>query len=273
MCHHCVIESVKSRMLSRRDIFRGGAAMAAATAVGAAAVPARVEAAAYRLGPTDLTHELHENFPSFDGEQQVFIEPKYRIDSDGYNLNYWRFEEHIGTHIDAPLHFSADGRSVAELTVEDLVCPLVIIDIREKAAENPDAQVTPEDIAAWTSRHGDIPEGACVAMLSGWGSRAGDDGFRNADESGTMHFPGFHVEATNLLLEETTARAIAVDTMSLDYGPSPDFAVHYSWLPAGRYGIEGVANLEQVPPNGRTLVVGAPKMRNGTGGPARVFAI
>lgn len=48
----------------------------------------------------------------------------------------------------APLHFSADGKSVAEIPVENLVVPLAIIDIREKAAANADAQVTPDDIKA-----------------------------------------------------------------------------------------------------------------------------
>ncbi len=39
MCHHCVIESVKDRMISRRDLFRGGAAAAAAGAMAAVAAP------------------------------------------------------------------------------------------------------------------------------------------------------------------------------------------------------------------------------------------
>ncbi|MEO3997747.1 cyclase family protein [Mesorhizobium sp. CAU 1732] len=273
MCHHCVIETVKSRMLSRRDLFRGSAAVASVAAIAATAAPKPLFAQSAPMKAEDLTHELHENFPSFDGEQQVFIEPKYKLDPDGYNLNIWRLEEHIGTHIDAPLHFSADGRSVAELPVEDLVCPLAIIDIRAKAAESDDAQVTPDDIAAWISANGDLPEGVCVAMLSGWGEHVTTDKFRNADEAGTMHFPGFHVEATNMLIEQSSAKAIAVDTMSLDFGQSPDFAVHYSWLPSGRYGIEGVANLDRLPASGATIIVGAPKMRGGTGGPARVFAV
>ncbi len=273
MCHHCVIENVKSRMLSRRDLFRGSAAVAGAAALAATAAPRPLFAQGAPLRAEDLTHELHEQFPTFDGQQQFFIEPKYKIDGDGYNLNYWRLEEHCGTHIDAPLHFSADGRSVSELEVGELVCPLAVIDIREKASQDADAQVTPDDIDAWVAEHGDIPEGACVAMLSGWGERVSGDEFRNADEGGTMHFPGFHVEATNKLLEEGRAAAIAVDTLSLDFGQSPDFAVHYSWLPAGKYGIECIANLDRLPATGATLVVGAPKVRNGTGGPARVFAL
>ena len=60
-----------------------------------------------------------------------------------------------------------------------------------------------------------------------------------------MHFPGFHIEATQALLE-TKAVGMAVDTLSLDHGPSGDFATHYAWLPAGRYGIfDLVGNAEE----------------------------
>jgi kynurenine formamidase len=213
MCHHCVVESVKSRMLSRRDFFRGSAAAAGAVAIAATAAPRPLFAQGNPMRAIDLTHELHEGFPTFAGEQQFFVEPKFEIASDGYNLNIWTMEEHIGTHIDAPLHFSEDGNSVAEIAVEELVCPLAIIDIRERADADPDAQVTPDDIAAWVSEHGDIPDGACVAMLSGWDRHADGDMFRNADEDGVMHFPGFHVEATDMLMEETGARVIAVDRL------------------------------------------------------------
>jgi kynurenine formamidase len=75
------------------------------------------------------------------------------------------------------------------------------------------------------------------------------------------------------MLLETGAVAIASDSLSLDHGPSPDFAVHYAWLPTGRYGIECLAGLDAVPPAGATLVVGAPKHKGGSGGPARVLAL
>jgi kynurenine formamidase len=68
-------------------------------------------------------------------------------------------------------------------------------------------------------------------------------------------------------------KGMAVDTLSLDFGQSPDFAVHYAWLPSGRWGLECVANLESMPGAGGTIVVGAPKVRGGTGGPSRVFGM
>ena len=157
--------------------------------------------------------------------------------------------------------------------VEDLA-PLVVVDIRSKASESADAQLTPDDLKAWTDANGDIPEGAIVAMLSGWGDHVATDKFRNVGDDGkTMHFPGFHVEAAQALMEQPSVKAIAVDTLSLDFGMSPDFIVHNTWLPSGRYGIEGIANLDRLPASGATIVVGAPKIRGGTGGPARIFAM
>ena len=273
MCHACVIENVKSNMLSRRALFRGGLA-ATGAAVAAAAAPAPLFAqSAATAKAHDLTHELYDMFPTYFGAQQLFMEQKFNFKEHTFNLYELRISEHTGTHIDAPLHFTADGKSVAELPVEDLVAPLVVIDIKAKAVENPDAQVTPEDIKAWTDANGPIPDGAIVAMNSGWAAHVATDKFRNLGADGkTMHFPGFHVDAVKQLLEGTT-KAIAVDTLSLDFGQSPDFIVHNTWLPAGRYGIEGIANLDALPAKGATIVVGAPKVRGGTGGPARVFAM
>jgi kynurenine formamidase len=68
--------------------------------------------------------------------------------------------------------------------------PLAIIDIRAKAAANPDAQVTPDDINAWVARNGPIPDRACVAMNSGWDAYVTEPKFRNVDEKKVLHFPG-----------------------------------------------------------------------------------
>ncbi|SOC40238.1 kynurenine formamidase [Rhizobium subbaraonis] len=271
MCNACVIESVKTNMLSRRGLFRAAAAGAiTAAAVGTGALSPAIAAAPASV--TDLTHELYEEFPTFFGPQQFFREQKFNFKEHTFNLFELRYSEHTGTHMDAPLHFSADGMSVAEIPVENLVVPLAVIDIRQKAADDPDAQLTPDDLKAWIAANGEIPDNACIALNSGWSAHLGTDKFRNADAEGKMHFPGFHVEAVQALLE-TKAAGIAVDTLSLDYGISPDFATHNTWLPAGRWGLEAVANLDRLPAKGATLVVGAPKVRGGTGGPARVLAL
>lgn len=271
MCDICVMNSVKERMLSRRNFFKGTAAAAvgAAATGGLVAKPALAEG---HGGVVDMTHTYDETFPTYFGEPGIAYDKTFDFAESGFNLYNLTVNEHTGTHIDAPLHFSADGQSVDEIPVSNLVCPLVKIDIAAKAAEDPDAQVTPDDLTAWIAAHGEIPDGACIAMFSGWAEKAATEAFRNADGEGVMHFPGFHIEAAEMLLE-TGAVGIAVDTLSLDHGPSADFATHYAWLPTNRYGIECLAGLGDVPESGATLVVGAPKHARGSGGPARIFAL
>jgi kynurenine formamidase len=109
--------------------------------------------------------------------------------------------------------------SADQIPLSMLIVPLVVVDIREKAEENPDAQLTVEDLRRWERRHGRIPKDACVAMNSGWAEKVNTPEFRNADANGVLHFPGFHIEAAQFLLEERQVNGIAVDTLSLDYGP------------------------------------------------------
>ena len=272
MCHPNIMEHVKAKALNRRDLFRGSAAAGAAIVASTALAPRPVLAQGANRA-VDLTYTMTYDFPTYFGEQQFFDEDVFTYGENGFNLKFLRVNEHTGTHIDVPLHFTDGGASTDEVPVETLVCPLAIVDIREKADANPDAQVTPDDLTAWIARHGPIPQGACVAQNSGWQSRMGSPRFRNADDDGKMHFPAFHVEAAMMLLEEAEVAGIGVDTLSLDYGLSADFITHYTWLPANRWGLENMANLDQLPSTGATLIVGAPKHQGGTGGPCRVIAL
>ena len=111
-------------------------------------------------------------------------------------------------------------------------------------------------------------------MHSGWAQHVSNPAkYTGKDASGVFHFPGVSPEAAEWLMKERTISGLAVDTLSLDNGPSKDFKVHYSWLPSGRWGLENVANLDKVPAAGATLVVGVAKVKDATGGPARLIAL
>ena len=179
-----------------------------------------------------------------------------------------------GTHLDAPIHFSESGITAEKIAADTLVVPLAVIDVAAKAARNPDYEMTREDCAAWERQHGRMPENACVAMHSGWARHVSDAAkFTGKDAAGVFHFPGFGAEVTEWLLKRRSVAGIAVDTLSLDPGPSKDFKTHRMWLPSGRWGLENVANLDQVPAAGATLVVGVAKVKDATGGPARLIAL
>ena len=272
MCDICVMESVKKQMLSRRDLFRTAAAGVALAAVGSTMTGTPALAAGHSK-VIDMTHVLHPDFPTYFGSSQFSMKQKFNYKEHKFNLFEIMVNEHTGTHVDAPLHFSENGKSVSEIPVENLIAPLCVIDISERAAKDADTLVTPDDIKAWIAKNGDIPANACVAMNSGWQKYVNTPKFRGADDNKKQHYPGFHVEAAKMLMEQTGATSLAVDTLSLDHGISSTFATHYAWLPSGRFGIENIANLDKVPAKGATLVVGAPKHRGGSGGPARIFAM
>lgn len=267
MCDVCVTEAVKQRMLSRRELFMAAPVLAAATVLAPAAL------AATPSKVYDLTHTISPEFPTYFGKPGISFDKKFDFKANGFNLYEMTLNEHTGTHVDAPLHFSADGHSVDAIPVTDLVVPLVVVDIREKAAAQVDAQLTPDDLKAWIAKHGPLPERCCVAMLSGWDAHVGSPKFRGADDKGTQHYPGFHVEAAKMMIEQASVVGIASDSLSLDIGSSADFATHYAWLPTNRWGIECIKGLADLPATGATLVVGAPKHAGGSGGPARVLAL
>ena len=111
-------------------------------------------------------------------------------------------------------------------------------------------------------------------MLSGWSAKVGDAAkYTGKDAAGTFHFPGIAPELPEWLLKERNVLGLAVDTLSLDNGPSKDFKTHKTWLPSGRWGLENVANLDKVPASGATLVVGLAKVKGATGGPVRLIAL
>lgn len=273
MCGPQVMDHVKN-VLGRRDVLRLGTAAAAASVLGTG----RAQTAAPRTLPlgriADLTHVLSPKFPVFPGFDPMTMRTIVTVQKDGFYANRWDLGEHSGTHMDAPAHFIEGGVSADRVPPQQLFAPLAVIDLRPRAARDPDTSVTVDDLLAWERRHGRLPAGAAVVMNSGWAERASDGArFLNADASNTLHFPGFSPEAAEFLVRERDIAGIGVDTLSLDIGAAKEFKAHVSVLGAGKWGLEGVANLDGVPPTGATLIVGGPKVENASGGPTRLFAV
>jgi kynurenine formamidase len=223
----------------------------------------------------DLSYPLTAEFPLFPVYDPVRVAEKFNCESDGFFVKSWAFDEHSGTHVDAPAHFGVGAATVDRIAPEELILPLVIVDISERVERDHDATVLPDDVLAWERRHGSLPERCALFARTGWASRVHDPAaYLNADAGGTMHAPGFDPLLTDFLKEERPGvRAIGLDTASLDIGASRDFPAHASWLPSGRYGIENLANLEHVPATGAVAIVGAPALAGGSGGPTRVLAV
>ena len=247
--------------------------------VAAAAVRPPIDLAAYRL--VDLTYPFDEETVYWPTSPSGFeLETLHYGPTEAgffYSAHRYSAPEHGGTHLDAPIHF-AEGRQAAdEVPLERLVGPAVVIDVSEKAAEDPDYRLTPEDVAAFEAEHGEIGEGAIVLLRTGWGERWGDRarylGDDTPGDASNLHFPAYGAEAARHLVEERRVAVLGLDTVSLDHGPAADFPVHQVAAAANVPGLENVANLGELPATGAWVIALPMKIAGGSGGPVRIVAL
>jgi kynurenine formamidase len=185
--------------------------------------------------------------------------------------------EHGGTHIDAPIHFGQGRMTVDRIPLERLAGPGVVVDVRAKCVVQPDYAVAVEDLLAWETLHGRIPDRAIVLVWTGWGTRWPDRkrylGSDTPDEAGTLHFPGLSVAAADFLVQQRAVLGVGIDTASIDPGYVSDFPVHQRLNTADVYALENVAALDRLPPRGATIFALPIKIKGGTGGPVRIMAL
>jgi kynurenine formamidase len=272
MCLPGTVEAVREQQpqLSRRTMLAGGGAAALAALLPGEAVAHKRRRGRRRGKVVDLTHTFTAGFPVYTGDPPVRRTLK-NYTPDGFYSQEWTFGEHSGTHMDAPGHFVEGARRTPQLRPKELILPIVVIDISARAASDPDADVTVDDLRRFERRHGRISRNALVAMNSGWDAKLGSPAFTGG-MLGDYHFPGFGEDAIDFMIERNRGSAIAVDTLSLDPGNSATFPVHNKWLAEDHYGLENLANLGDLPPHGAVATVGVIPWEEGSGGPARVFA-
>jgi kynurenine formamidase len=224
----------------------------------------------------DLTHTVNATVPPYDPAEGSAYQVKTvaTIEKSKHLTRNISLPEHFGTYIDAPAHFARGLWTVDQIPPERLIAPLVVLDVSASVKSNPDYLVSVEDIAKWEQANGQIPLGAVVMARTGWDSRwISAKDYRNADAQGVMHFPGYSVDAAKFLVEGRNALGLGIDTPSVDYGPSKDFAVHQYTLAHSLYHLENVTHLDGVPSTGAIAVVSPVKLEGGSGGPVRILAL
>lgn len=231
----------------------------------------------------DLTHAFEPGIPRWPGFPDEKRETAYWYEKGKGSLGTGFFTEiftHVGqwgTHVDPPAHFIKGLRTVDEISLKEMILPLVVIDVHSEAAKNPDYTLTIERIKKWEADHGRLPSGAFVAMRTDWSKRWPDAAaMENKDSAGVSHYPGWSMPALKYLYEECKITASGHETTDTDSGiatTKDDYSLETYILRTNHYQIEMLTNLDQVPENGALIAATFPKPKGGSGFPARVFAI
>ena len=242
----------------------GSTAQAVAAAPGATSQPARV---------IDLGHALSADDPTWSGKPAFTHTTVATIAKDTYFGATFSADEHFGTHVDAPAHFWADGWTVDRIPADRLVQPAVCVNVASKAAADEDYRVTADDLQAFERANGRIPERTIVFIATGWDARWPDAAKYMNARGGTKHFPGLTVDAARFLARDRRVAAIGIDTPSIDHGPSANFEAHRASMAENVYHVENATGLTALPATGFTAIVAPIKIKGGSGGPTRVFAL
>lgn len=229
----------------------------------------------------DLTYELSEDTVFWPTAAPFKLKTEFQgVTERGFYYSAYSFTtaEHGGTHIDAPIHFAAGSNRVNEIPLDQLIGDAVVVDVTEQVQKNRDHLISVQDLANWESDNGTIPLKSIVLFRTGFGrfwpdakAYLGTD-LRGEAGAKELSFPGLSVQAATWLIQKRQVKSVGIDTASIDYGKSEDFATHVELMINNVPAFENVANLDKLPVKGAYVIALPTKIRGGSGGPLRIIA-
>ncbi|MFB6170485.1 MAG: cyclase family protein [Haloarculaceae archaeon] len=214
----------------------------------------------------DLTQRLGPGIPGSPSVPEPTLEPVKTHERDGVSVQRYGAVTHVGTHVDAPRHFVADGATIDEIPPGRFAGDALVLDLeREEAGE-----ITARDLEAAEERADDeVREGDLLLLRTGWGAKFDDQTEYEA-------YPWLVGGVEEWLLERGIG-LLGVDTISPDRPRAlrpegwDEYPIHYGLLEndvliAEHLDLEAVAGE-------RLEVFGFPiKLDGGDGAPARFVA-
>lgn len=229
----------------------------------------------------DLTHAFSEQtiyWPNADHFKLETVFDGTTAKGYHYSANRYHAAEHGGTHMDAPIHFDAQGATVERIPLEHTIGSAVVVDVSDKALANRDYQIGIADFLAWEQAHGRIPQQAMVLLRTGY-DRYWPDAMQylGTAERGDaaipkLHFPGLAPEGARWLADQRHIGAVGLDTASIDYGQSALFECHRIFAQASIPIFENLTGLGELPATGAMLLALPMKIQGGSGAPLRAVA-
>ena len=201
----------------------------------------------------DLSLPIRDGGPSYPGDPKCSVVPFKSMPEYPFNLRAISMGSHQGTHIDAPLHFLADGAPIDQVPLDQTTGPAILVDLGERP---PRASIEIEDFAGLDLRRGDR-----LVYRLGWDRQFGETGY-------FTEMPRLSVAAAAWLAERRLA-LVGMDSPT----PNPDHAVevHQLLLASGAVILESLAGLDQLRAGPFWLHAAPLRIVGSDGAPVRAF--
>lgn len=201
------------------------------------------------------------SLPLNNDTRGVSITPKTTIRTHGYNTTDLLLYSHAGTHLDAPLHFIDNARTVDRLLLEKCIGPALVVDLSHKEEQS---LITVEDLAPVADR---VHAGSRLLFRTDWDRFANDEKYRTL-------FPRLSPDLATWLVDrgvwligvETPSVASLQDLNELQ-------TVHRILLAGEIVIVESLANLRQLREPVVFFVALPLKIKGGDGSPVRAVAL
>lgn len=215
----------------------------------------------------DLTQPFHPEIPHSRSLPSPEFETLKHVEEDGGNLQRYGAPTHVGTHVDAPLHFVPGGETIEELSLEQLAGPGVVADV----GRSEPGEIPLSDLEAAVEEAGGLKRGDILLVRTGWGAHFDDE-----DDETYQRYPWLASEIADWIVDRGV-KLLGVDTISPDEprvmrdDDYDEYALHRTLLPEGILIAEHLY-LEAVAGGRFEIFVFPMKLQGGDGAPVRVAA-
>ncbi|MDD3126194.1 MAG: cyclase family protein [Candidatus Izemoplasmatales bacterium] len=180
----------------------------------------------------DLSKTISSHMPVYPGDPDVQISDVYTIKKDGLNLRTVTTVMHVGTHLDAPLHFIENGDDVASIAIDK------VIGYANKIS------VTPNEYGILPTA---LIEKAYIGITKKHKKLLIDTGWEKCGK-GADFFTGFYgFESTFFaFLKQYNIELLGTDMPSIKYNLSDQKQAHHDLLSEKVVIVESMINLDKL---------------------------
>lgn len=202
-------------------------------------------------------------------------------DGEGWGSEDLHIASHLGTHVDAPLHYGSmcegkPARTVDQIDISELYVDALVLDVRDR--QGPGEGISVETLQDALKKNGGEVTPGCALLV-----RTGQERY-DLSQREFFTYPGMTREGT-LFLASTGAKVLGTDALGWDrpinmmkdvFQKTRDkrdiWDGHFAGRDAEVFIVQQMVNLAALPPNGFKVAFFPLKLARCSAAPARVVA-
>lgn len=206
----------------------------------------------------DLSHTISETTPVYPGTEPPVLSTPCTIKQQGFTEKKMTIYSHTGTHMDAPSHILANGKSLDQYTTDQFAGTAAVADLTQIDS----SEIRKRDLHPYASL---IRKVDFLLLHTGWYQKWGqEDYFRD--------YPVLTTEAVQWLAQ-FPLKGIGVDMISVDRTDTDIYPIHRILLQNEILIVENLTNLAKLPDTIFTFCGFPLKIQDADGSPLRATAL